>query len=195
MSSYQFVNTLAQCYAEQQQQQQQQQSGTQAGPQVPPQAPLPNNQDYYNMNYPSCYSPGLNSQGGGQYGGYGHLGGMMGAAGNNGDYSGRGSPSNNSSSNAVAAVTAVAQQLAAGKYSDSNVGSPQDLSTTSPPGGGGGEPKTPESHPTTSPLTSPSPTSPSASGGSAVKAKSNRGLGKQSATHLPMDEKGTSWSK
>ena len=41
MSSYQFVNTLAQCYAENQQ------------------AAAAQNQDYYNMNYPNCYSPNL----------------------------------------------------------------------------------------------------------------------------------------
>jgi len=42
MSSYQFVNTLAQCYAENQQA-----------------AQAAQNQDYYNMNYPNCYSPNL----------------------------------------------------------------------------------------------------------------------------------------
>lgn len=44
MSSYQFVNTLAQCYAAEQ-------SGQAATSQ--------NTQDYYNMNYPNCYSPNL----------------------------------------------------------------------------------------------------------------------------------------
>ena len=48
MSSYQFVNTLAQCYAEQQNAAA---AGTAGGGH--------NQQDYYNMNYPNCYSPNL----------------------------------------------------------------------------------------------------------------------------------------
>ena len=48
MSSYQFVNTLAQCYAEQQNAAA---AGTASGGH--------NQQDYYNMNYPNCYSPNL----------------------------------------------------------------------------------------------------------------------------------------
>ena len=46
MSSYQFVNTIAQCYAE---------AGQAAG------AAAATSQDYYNMNYPNCYSPNLNA--------------------------------------------------------------------------------------------------------------------------------------
>ena len=46
MSSYQFVNTIAQCYAE---------AGQAAG------AAAATSQDYYNMNYPNCYSPNLNN--------------------------------------------------------------------------------------------------------------------------------------
>lgn len=42
MSSYQFVNTLAQCYAAEQSAQQN-----------------PNAQDYYNMSYANCYSPSV----------------------------------------------------------------------------------------------------------------------------------------
>ena len=53
MSSYQFVNTLAQCYAENQQ------------------AAAAQNQDYYNMNYPNCYSPNLATHP--QYGQYNAL--------------------------------------------------------------------------------------------------------------------------
>ena len=53
MSSYQFVNTLAQCYAENQQ------------------AAAAQNQDYYNMNYPNCYSPNLANHP--QYGQYSML--------------------------------------------------------------------------------------------------------------------------
>ncbi len=45
MSSYQFVNTLAQCYAAEQSS-----NGAQSNP-----------QEYYNMNYPNCYSPSLNN--------------------------------------------------------------------------------------------------------------------------------------
>ena len=50
MSSYQFVNTIAQCYAEQ--------AGQAAGAAASAQASA---QDYYNMNYPNCYSPNLNN--------------------------------------------------------------------------------------------------------------------------------------
>ena len=48
MSSYQFVNTLAQCYAEQQNA-----AAASAGAQTNQQM------DYYNMNYPNSYSPNL----------------------------------------------------------------------------------------------------------------------------------------
>ena len=58
MSSYQFVNTLAQCYAEQ--------SGQNAATAAAAAAAVANQgtsgataQDYYNMNYPNCYSPNL----------------------------------------------------------------------------------------------------------------------------------------
>ena len=69
MSSYQFVNSLASCYANaqaQQQQQQQQQQGPRGAansPGEPLQAPSPAGADYYNPNaastgYPTpCYSP------------------------------------------------------------------------------------------------------------------------------------------
>jgi Antp family, other len=63
MSSYQFVNTLAQCYAAEQTGQTQSQ----------------NSQDYYNMNYPNCYSPNLAAHA--QYGQYSSL--MMSNSGNN----------------------------------------------------------------------------------------------------------------
>lgn len=68
MSSYQFVNTLAQCYAEQTGQ-----GGVTGGGSQNP-------QDYYNMNYPNCYSPNLAAAAQQQYGQYSQL--MMG--GNNG---------------------------------------------------------------------------------------------------------------
>lgn len=65
MSSYQFVNSLASCYAGQQAQQQQQQQTrpTPTSPSEPLQAPSPAGGDYYNPNpantgYPTpCYSP------------------------------------------------------------------------------------------------------------------------------------------
>jgi len=50
MSSYQFVNTLAQCYAEQQN------AATAAAAGA---APTNQQMDYYNMNYPNSYSPNL----------------------------------------------------------------------------------------------------------------------------------------
>jgi len=50
MSSYQFVNTLAQCYAEQQNAASAAASAGQANQQ---------SMDYYNMNYPNSYSPNL----------------------------------------------------------------------------------------------------------------------------------------
>ena len=46
MSSYQFVNQIAQSYME---------AGQAAG------AAAASSQDYYNMNYPNCYSPNLNN--------------------------------------------------------------------------------------------------------------------------------------
>ena len=74
MSSYQFVNTLAQCYAEQTGQ-----GGVTGGGSQNP-------QDYYNMNYPNCYSPNLAAAAQQQYGQYSQL--MMG--GNNGSGGGAG---------------------------------------------------------------------------------------------------------
>lgn len=74
MSSYQFVNTLAQCYAAEQ-------SG-QTGS-----ANAQASQDYYNMNYPNCYSPNLAAHAQ-QYGQYSLMmtgsGGGGGAAGSGG---------------------------------------------------------------------------------------------------------------
>ena len=72
MSSYQFVNTLAQCYSDQQQQQQQQQSTAAAAAAAAAAANAAQTsqqqQDYYNMNYPNCYSPNLAAHA--QYGQY-----------------------------------------------------------------------------------------------------------------------------
>ncbi|KAE8742593.1 Sex combs reduced [Frankliniella occidentalis] len=84
MSSYQFVNSLASCYANQSQQQQQQQQQSRTGPspvdshhqQHPTTATSPGG-DYYNGNgsysaSPTCYSPqGYPQQG------YGHMPGDM----------------------------------------------------------------------------------------------------------------------
>ena len=52
MSSYQFVNTLAQCYAEQQ-------NAAAASAGTAATTGGHSQQDYYNMNYSNCYSPNL----------------------------------------------------------------------------------------------------------------------------------------
>ena len=71
MSSYQFVNTLAQCYAAEQ-------SGQAGAASAANQA---TSNDYYNMNYPNCYSPNLAAHAQ-QYGQYSQL--MMGTNGGGG---------------------------------------------------------------------------------------------------------------
>ncbi len=165
MSSYQFVNTLAQCYAEQTAAQQ----ATQVGP------------DYYNMNYPNCYSPNLTNHS--QYGQYslmmsGQAAAAMAAGmadygvtgGGGGIPGGGGSVLANSLNSqqghrrsANESPSAVINQISNNcKYSDSSVGgSPQDLRTSS---AGGtpqpilGNPKTsssPVSQSPLSPMTSP----------------------------------------
>ena len=165
MSSYQFVNTLAQCYAEQTAAQQ----ATQVG------------QDYYNMNYPNCYSPNLTNHS--QYGQYslmmsGQAAAAMAAGmadygvtgGGGGIPGGGGSVLSNSLNSqqghrrsANESPSAVINQISNNcKYSDSSVGgSPQDLRTSS---AGGtpqpilGNPKTsssPVSQSPLSPMTSP----------------------------------------
>ena len=165
MSSYQFVNTLAQCYAEQTAAQQ----ASQVGP------------DYYNMNYPNCYSPNLTNHS--QYGQYSlMMSGQAAAAMAAGmaDYGvtgGGGIPGGGSSilGNTPATQTghrrsakqspssAVINQISNNcKYSDSSVGgSPQDLRTSSAggtPQPGLCNPKTsssPVSQSPLSPMTSP----------------------------------------
>jgi len=165
MSSYQFVNTLAQCYAEQTAAQQ----ASQVGP------------DYYNMNYPNCYSPNLTNHS--QYGQYSLMmsgqaaaamaAGMAdyGVTGGGGIPGGGGSGlTNNLGSqtghrrSANQSPSAVINQISNNcKYSDSSVGgSPQDLRTSSaggtPQPGGLCNPKTsssPVSQSPLSPMTSP----------------------------------------
>ena len=151
MSSYQFVNTLAQCYEANAQLQG---AGAAAAGSVGA-ATAP--QDYYNMQYPNCYSPATQQGYAQQYSS------MMGAAASH-DYtppsssatlsssqaSARRSPGLPSAPSAPSLTPAPLTQsnLAANcKYTDSNVGSPQDLSTTSSggtpqPGAG---PKSPDS--------------------------------------------------
>merc|ERR1719410_1625170 len=184
MSSYQFVNTLAQCYEANAQLQG---AGAAAAGSVGG-ATAP--QDYYNMQYPNCYSPA--TQGYAQ-----QYSSMMGAAAGSHDYtppsssatlsssqaaSSRRSPGLPSAPSAPSLTPAPLTQsnLAANcKYTDSNVGSPQDLSTASSggtpqPGAGPGglqAPKSPESD-----MDEPSsPLSPSPSGksGKGEDVKSN----------------------
>jgi Antp family protein len=196
MSSYQFVNTLAQCY---------EQAGVGGGGGVPGVAATPH--EYYGMQYPACYSPATQA--------YSHQYATMMAAsgGPNPAQQQQQQPDYGSPPSAATSATAVSSlshrrspvvggvglaglgpaqpagipssggggslgNIAAGggttttaggggvigsvlpqpncKYADSNVGSPQDLSTNSsggtpqpgggPHGGGGlGGPKSPES--------------------------------------------------
>jgi len=176
MSSYQFVNTLAQCYEANAQLQG---AGAVAGGATGGGVPgAPTAQDYYNMQYPSCYSPA--TQGYAQ-----QYSSMMGASATGQattatqEYTppsssatlgsstsrpslnrspgvgtgGTGGPGIGGSSGATMTPSLpltqnnVAQSC---KYADSNVGSPQDLSTTSSggtpqPGGPPGGPKSPDS--------------------------------------------------
>lgn len=195
MSSYQFVNTLAQCY---------EQAGVGGGGGVPG-AATPH--EYYGMQYPACYSPATQAYSH-QYatmmaasgapnpaqqqqqqhqpdysspaaaaaaaaaaaslshrrsplpGGGGGLGSALPTVGGSGlPLSGGGPLGNIVSSSAAAGSGSVLPTQANCKYEDSNVGSPQDLSTNSSggtpqPGGGplggvagglGGGPKSPES--------------------------------------------------
>lgn len=172
MSSYQFVNTLAQCYAEQTAAQQASQVG----------------QEYYNMNYPNCYSPNLtNHSGYGQYSlmmsgqaaaamaagmaDYGVTGGSGGLP----SASASGSLTNSLSQtghrrSANQSPTAVINQISSSsnncKYSDSSVGgSPQDLRTSS--AGGTPQPSGPNK-PSSSPPISQSPVSPMTSSATAA---------------------------
>ena len=189
MSSYQFVNTLAQCYAEQ--------TAAQQATQV--------SQDYYNMNYPNCYSPNLTNHS--QYGQYSLMmsgqaaaamaAGMAdyGVAGGGGIPGGGGSViSNNLSSSsqqghrrsANPSPSTVINQISnnCNKYSDSSVGgSPQDLRTSS----AGGTPQPMMGHPKTcsSPL-SQSPLSPmtSPAGVAAVAAAAVAAAGKTSVKNI-----------
>jgi len=181
MSSYQFVNTLAQCYEANAQLQG---AGAAAAGSVGG-ATAP--QDYYNMQYPNCYSPA--TQGYAQ-----QYSSMMGAAAGSHDYtppsssatlsssqaaSSRRSPGLPSAPSAPSLTPAPLTQsnLAANcKYTDSNVGSPQDLSTTSSggtpqPGAG---PKSPDSDIEDNGPTSPMSPSPGAGASSSATATSTK---------------------
>lgn len=162
MSSYQFVNTLAQCYEANAQLQGG--TGAVAG----------GGTDYYSMQYPSCYSPA--TQGYTGAGGYSSMmtGGTGAGSGGttattphthseyapasssstslSGPTSSRRSPGPGVGGAASGGVTPAPLTTAnvSCKYQDSNVGSPQDLSTTSSggtpqPGGMPGGLKSPES--------------------------------------------------
>ena len=179
MSSYQFVNTLAQCYEANAQLQG---AGAAAAGSVGA-AAAP--QDYYNMQYPNCYSPA--TQGYAQ-----QYSSMMGAAASH-DYtppsssatlsssqaSARRSPGLPSAPSAPSLTPAPLTQsnLAANcKYTDSNVGSPQDLSTTSSggtpqPGAG---PKSPDSDIEDNGPQSPLSPSPGAGASSSATATSTK---------------------
>lgn len=179
MSSYQFVNTLAQCYEANAQLQ-----GATAGAGVVPGTTGP--QDYYNMQYPNCYSPA--TQGYAQ-----QYSSMMGATpGASHDYTPPSSSATISSSQtrarspnlptgpsapALTPAPLTQSNLAATcKYTDSNVGSPQDLSTTSSggtpqPGAG---PKSPDSDIEDSGPTSPLSPSPGAGASSSATATSTK---------------------
>ena len=183
MSSYQFVNTLAQCY-EANAQLQGGAGGVAGG-----------GTDYYSMQYPSCYSPATQGYTGAGYSS------MMGSAGG-------GAPSQpppthpeyapaSSSSTSLSAPTSSRRSPGPGvggagggagggggvtpaplttanvscKYQDSNVGSPQDLSTTSSggtpqPGGMPGGLKSPDSDIEDSDPTSPMSPDPKEGGAS-----------------------------
>ncbi len=128
MSSYQFVNTLAQCYAAEQAGQ-----GAQGS------------QDYYNMNYPNCYSPNLAAHA--QYGQYSLMMGNNSAAaaaaaaatgtgggggGGGGGGSGNGGNSISNDFNNPGQRGSANQSPANCKFADSSsLGSPQDLSRAS----------------------------------------------------------------
>jgi len=175
MSSYQFVNTLAQCYEANAQ--------LQGGTAPPP-------QDYYSMQYPNCYSPATQGYAG-QYSS------MMGGA---APHTGGGEqyPPASSSTSASASRPRSPQASLGGagngpvtpaplttanvgscKYADSNVGSPQDLSTTSsggtpqPPGMGPGL-KSPDSDIEDSEPTSPLSPGPKGEGGASSSATSTK---------------------
>jgi len=180
MSSYQFVNTLAQCYEANAQLQG---AGAAAAGSVGA-ATAP--QDYYNMQYPNCYSPATQQGYAQQYSS------MMGAAASH-DYtppsssatlsssqaSARRSPGLPSAPSAPSLTPAPLTQsnLAANcKYTDSNVGSPQDLSTTSSggtpqPGAG---PKSPDSDIEDNGPQSPMSPSPGAGASSSATATSTK---------------------
>eukprot|EP00090_Calanus_glacialis_P036961 TRINITY_DN6327_c0_g1_i1.p1 TRINITY_DN6327_c0_g1~~TRINITY_DN6327_c0_g1_i1.p1 ORF type:complete len:332 (-),score=72.85 TRINITY_DN6327_c0_g1_i1:1639-2634(-) len=190
MSSYQFVNTLAQCYEANAQLQ-----GAGAGA-APGAAP----QDYYNMQYPSCYSPA--TQGYAQQ--YSSM--MGGAAPPSQDYT----PPSSSTTLSQSARPSLTRSPGVGgptapsitpapltqsnvqscKYADSNVGSPQDLSTTSSggtpqPGGMPGGPKSPDSDIEDSEPTSPMSPSPGGGGGASSSATATSTTKKEDTKSTP----------
>ena len=187
MSSYQFVSSLAQCYEANAQLQ-----GAGAGAAAP--------QDYYSMQYPNCYSPA--TQGYAQQ--YASM--MGGAAPPSQDYT---PPSSSSTltqaprpslsrSPGVGAATAPSltpapltqTNVQSCKYADSNVGSPQDLSTTSSggtpqPGGMPGGPKSPDSDIEDSEPTSPMSPSPGGGGGASSSGTAGSTTKKEDTKSTP----------
>ena len=149
MSSYQFVNTLAQCYEANAQLQGSSAAGVATGAAA----------DYYGMQYPNCYSPATQGyQGAAGAAGYTN---MMNTAPSTGAASTQPPPleyaPTSSSTTSLSTHTPSSSRRSPGpgaagaggggtpaplttanvacKYQDSNVGSPQDLSTTSSGGG------------------------------------------------------------
>ena len=148
MSSYQFVNTLAQCY-EANAQLQGGASGVSTGAA---------GSDYYGMQYPNCYSPATQA-----YQGAGYRNMMASATASAASATGAASTQpppleyapTSSSTTSMSTHTPTSSRRSPGplsgsvagtpaplttanvncKYQDSNVGSPQDLSTTSSGGG------------------------------------------------------------
>ena len=190
MSSYQFVNTLAQCY-EANAQLQGAGAGAGAGGGVASTAP----QDYYNMQYPSCYSPATQGyaqqytsmMGAGPPHGAGEPGYPPSTAATTALSSGSGGTGRRSPGPGPAPAAAppsatpaplTQANVTSCKYADSNVGSPQDLSTTSSggtpqPGGLAGGPKSPDSDIEDSEdPTSPLPGSPGGGASSSATATS-----------------------
>ncbi len=114
MSSYQFVNTLAQCYAASEQSVQ-----VASGPQA-------NSQEYYGMNYPSCYSPNLAAHA--QYGQYSLMMGTTGSGAGSGSTNNDFNTSQRSSANQSPPPTQLTCKYQEEAGTVRSGASPQDLS-------------------------------------------------------------------
>nr|ALB00307.1 Sex combs reduced [Paracyclopina nana]ALB00316.1 Sex combs reduced [Paracyclopina nana] len=174
MSSYQFVNTLAQCYAEQQQQQQ-----TAAAASVG--AASGGQADYYNMNYPNCYSPN-------QYNQYslmmsGQAAAAMASMASSSAVAGASDSYVNSSMNSMSRGghrspmnSSCANNVGVGPLG----GSPQDLRTSSEAEGSTPQPKSPSS-PSGGPAANQPPLSPLLSGSTSSSSINNSSAAATSA--------------